>query len=120
MHINISRLENIQKIADHYGSDHQHLKTIEELRELVHEIELYLHAKDKYDITRMLDEIADVYIMTIQIMYLNKLGQYELIQHMDSKIQRKLERIETEKYLDQELEEINHRVRFEDKARDCI
>lgn len=91
----------IEEIAIHYGLENQLGKLSEELRELdlaamLAQLDLVSHGEIS-DESRfnLIDELADVLIMTGQISYLVDI-QSEVLERMDFKINRQLERIAVE------------------------
>lgn len=80
--------ENIKKIADHYGLNHQKIKLIEEMAELTQAI---CKGRD----LSIIDEIADVEIVLEQVKYLMCINAGVEAQKM-FKINRQLKRIENE------------------------
>lgn len=80
--------EDIKKIADHYGLNHQKIKLIEEMAELTQAI---CKGRD----LSITDEIADVEIMIEQVKYLMSINANVKLQRM-FKINRQLKRIENE------------------------
>lgn len=95
--------QNIQKIARHYGLEHQREKTIEECLELIQAIEKYqqeLWNEGYVCISKgyrkhIIEEIADVQIMIKQMVYL--MGCKKDLEHfMRYKIDRQLKRMKTE------------------------
>lgn len=79
-------------ILDHYGIEHQKAKTIEELAELIVAIQKNLLSDTVGLSKEVLEEIADVQIMILQLLiYTGEFSKvYEI---MDQKIKRQLERI---------------------------
>lgn len=87
--------QKIQMIAAHYGEMSQLKKTLEELDELAVEVRRMINVKENSEPTtvrehRMADEIADVRVMTDQLIYLFNLKEY-----VDDRIRYKLARQET-------------------------
>ena len=82
-------------ILDHYGIEHQKAKTIEELAELIVAIQKNLLLDTDSLSREVLEEIADVQIMILQLLsYANEFSKvYEI---MDQKIERQLNRIKEE------------------------
>jgi len=82
-------------ILDHYGIEHQKAKTIEELAELIVAIQKNLLSGTDGLSREVLEEIADVEIMILQLLsYSNKFSiVYEIL---DQKIGRQLDRIKEE------------------------
>ena len=81
--------EILEKIIKHYGPEHQRMKACEELAEL--QVEIF-HGNKK----KIVGELADVYIMLNQIMLINSIGQYEVLQEMGRKLKRTERRMKTE------------------------
>lgn len=80
--------EDLKCIADHYGLEHQLGKCKEELGELIEAI-------DSLDEKAIVEEIADVEIMTEQLKYLMRTEPSVEI-YKDYKIARQLRRISRE------------------------
>jgi NTP pyrophosphatase (non-canonical NTP hydrolase) len=80
--------EDLKYIADHYGLEHQLVKCKEELGELIKAI-------DSLDEKAIVEEIADVEIMTEQLKYLMRTEQSVEI-YKEYKIARQLRRISRE------------------------
>lgn len=80
--------EDLKYIADHYGLEHQLGKCKEELGELIQAI-------DSLDEKAIVEEIADVEIMTEQLKYLMRTEPSVEI-YKDYKIARQLRRISRE------------------------
>ena len=76
-------------IADYYGKEHQTIKAIEELAELI-------QALAKGDTENIKEEIADVRVMLEQIEYLYGVSDDEITLRMCAKLWRQLERMERE------------------------
>ena len=91
--------EKIQKIADHYGLQHQLNKSVEELVELILAIQDYsikLSSKDDdISVSHMVEEMADVSIMIEQLMYLTE-SKEEFEMYRELKINRQIGRIAEE------------------------
>ena len=79
----------IQKIADHYGKNHQTLKAIEEMAELT-------QALLKGDSVHIAEEMADVDITMEQLRYFHS-NEAEIKVIREQKIARQLARMEVEK-----------------------
>lgn len=75
----------IKVIADHYGKEHQTIKTMEELAELI-------QALAREDVENIKEELADVMVMLEQIKYLYGFSEIEINRIMFSKIVRQLGR----------------------------
>ena len=94
-------MNNIEKIADHYGLQNQLGKLSEELRELdlaamLAQLDLISHEEisDKSRFN-LIDELADVIIMVEQISYLMSV-RGRVVGRIGFKINRQLERIAAE------------------------
>ena len=81
-----------KEIADYYGKEHQTIKAIEELAELI-------QALAKGDIENIKEEIADVRVMLEQIEYLYGISDDAITLRMCAKLWRQLERMEGESQL---------------------
>lgn len=84
-----------KKIADHYGLESQLDMLQEECAELIQAVSKYRRAKCTDD--HLAEEIADVHIMTCQIVYLLDMD-FEASKWVDRKLQRQLERIKGEEH----------------------
>ena len=79
-------MKKIKAIADHYGKEHQTIKAMEELAELI-------RALAKGDIENIKEEIADVRVMLEQLEYLYGVSDDEITLRMCAKLWRQLERM---------------------------
>lgn len=70
------KTDKLLKIIDHYGEDHQRYKAAEELSELQTLLLQDANQNGKVPVNRLVEEIADVYVM---------LSQIQLIYHLDSR-----------------------------------
>lgn len=84
--------EKIKQIADHYGKKSQLLQTMEECGELTAACNKHLR---NGTVDGLIEEIADVEIMTAQIKYLMNIGMY-VNKAKENKVMRQLERMERE------------------------
>ena len=84
----------IEKILNHYDPEAQTVKAIEELAELQAELSRLLIKQG--DIEAMKSELADVVIMTSQLMYIFNVDPEELDEIATFKLDRQLQRIEEE------------------------
>ena len=82
-------MKKTKAIEDHYGKEHQTIKTMEELAELI-------QALAKGDIENIKEEIADVRVMLEQIEYLYGVSDDEITLRMCAKLWRQLERMEND------------------------
>ena len=89
----------VEKIADHYGLQHQLNKTNEELVELIQAIQNYsiklALQDDDISVSHMVEEMADVSIMIKQLMYLTE-SKEEFEMYRELKIKRQIGRIAEE------------------------
>lgn len=84
------QLRHLNTIVEHYGSDHQQRKAIEECAELTQAICKYEACLD--GVEKIVDEIADVKIMLAQLeIIFDCFGEVEA--RIEYKINRQLERI---------------------------
>ena len=97
----IKRNRAIMKIADTFGPKNQRLKLIEELSELIKELSLDV-AHDRQITQNTINEIADVYILIVQVLYLEEkdgLNANQLLEDaIEYKIYRTLKRIASNYY----------------------
>jgi NTP pyrophosphatase (non-canonical NTP hydrolase) len=84
-----------KEIADHYGLESQLDMLQEECAELIQAVSKYRRAKCTDD--HLAEEIADVHIMTVQIIDLLDI-EFEVNNWVDRKLQRQLERIKGEEH----------------------
>ena len=84
-----------KEIADHYGLESQLDMLQEECAELIQAVSKYRRAKCTDD--HLAEEIADVHIMTCQIIYLLDI-EFEANNWVDRKLKRQLERIKGEEH----------------------
>ncbi|MCD8124259.1 MAG: hypothetical protein LUE23_04370 [Lachnospiraceae bacterium] len=81
-----------KQIADHYGYTCQSIKCIEELSELIKAICKYDQSEAAVDRFHIIEELADVEIMTCQLIYL--LGCEDQVQEAaEIKLVRQLRRM---------------------------
>ena len=94
-------LDKIKEIARHYGWEEQHMIAIEEMSELTKAIcknqrkFMYVNAipiKGSKERTAIVEELADVIIMAIQLTYLLE-GEFDVKEVMEHKVERQLRRI---------------------------
>ena len=96
--------QKIKYIADHYGYEPQSRQLIEEMAELTVAInKAWRKTFDEIDKIPNMDdeehieeEIADVEIMLLQIKYLIGVGNEELLEIVEKKLDRQIERIKNE------------------------
>ena len=88
-------MNRIEFLATYYGKQHQELKTVEEIEELLYE--LYNNMIKGGVSENTPSEIADVLIMLYQLIYLYDIGE-EVEKEADFKINRQIDRIKNTKY----------------------
>ena len=96
--------QKVQYIADRYGYEPQSRQLIEEMAELTVAInKAWRKTFDEIDKIPNMDdeehieeEIADVEIMLLQIKYLIGVGNKELLEIVEKKLDRQIERIKNE------------------------
>lgn len=81
----------IGEIAEHYGARAQTLQLCEECGELIQAASKL--TKGATVISSLIEEIADVRIMTSQLMYLYGIPESEISHQIEEKLKRQLERI---------------------------
>ena len=81
-------------ILEHYGTEHQIIKAMEELGELQTVLARWLNKDERVCRLDVITEIADVKIMTEQMAW--AFGKAEVDEEIWSKMERQGERIETE------------------------
>ena len=89
-----------KKIAEHYGEAKQVLKLSEEMGELNHVLMKYLiYGNKEYPEFRkkVVEEIADVYNVLRQLIYIWNISETDILAAMAFKVDRTLKRIEREK-----------------------
>ena len=97
--------QKIQYIADHYGYESQSRQLIEEMAELTvainkawrshpNDVEVPNMGYENYK--NILEEMADTLIMVWQIKYLLGVGEGELADIVEQKLDRQIERIKNE------------------------
>lgn len=88
-------MNGIKTIAEHYGLNNQLMQTAEECAELTQAIMKVFRNGLGEERDHLIEELADVQIMTAQLEYL--LGDSALAKVKEEKIKRQLGRIENEK-----------------------
>lgn len=88
-------MNGIKTIAEHYGLNNQLMQTAEECAELTQAIMKVFRNGLGEERDHLIEELADVQIMTAQLEYL--LGDSALGKVREEKIKRQLGRIENEK-----------------------
>lgn len=88
--------QKIQYIADHYGYESQSRQLIEELSELIQAVCKHNRAFGGKEKDAIIEEIADVEIMILQIEYILGVSAMKLDNMIESKLDRQIERIKNE------------------------
>lgn len=94
--------QKIQYIAEHYGYEPQSRQLIEEMAELTVAINKgwrkkhLLEYSDGSEYEHILEEMADTLIMIWQLKYLLGVGEGELSEIVEKKLDRQIERIKNE------------------------
>lgn len=86
MDIKVENGKDVEEILNYYGEEAQALKTVEELAELQRAIV-------RQDLGNMEEEIADVFIMLIQLTKFTGISTDRIASLIDYKIDRQLKRI---------------------------
>lgn len=82
------------KIIEHYGENHQRFKAAEELSELQTLILQDANKNGKVPKSRIIEEIADVYVMLSQLKTIYKIDGRDLEPVIEYKVDRTLKEIE--------------------------
>lgn len=83
-------LDKALKIIEKYGENHQRYKTVEELSELQTLIVQDANQNGKVAIGRIVEEIADVYVMLKQLMLIYQIDSRDIQPVIDYKLDRTL------------------------------
>ena len=86
-----------RKAIQHYGETIQMFVAIEEMSELTKELTKHMRGEDNKE--AMTEEIADVYIMIEQVMYMNEISLNDVVEKMHEKLNRLKERMGKESEL---------------------
>lgn len=84
-------VQKIHEIANHYGLEHQLVKTVEELNEL--SLECAKSYRDGSITVNLINEISDVLVMLYQLVHLGQIEWKDVIEVMEFKVDRQLGRI---------------------------
>lgn len=90
------KTEKLLKIIDHYGEDHQRYKAAEELSELQTLLLQDANQNGKVPLSRINEELADVYVTLKQIELIYKIDSRDTEPLMDYKLDRTLKRMVSE------------------------
>ncbi len=91
-------MSTIKEIIKYYGKHNQKLKAVEEMAELIKEIMNDISNRGNFE--NILDEIADVYIMTDQLKHIYNIDDKQLMDKVDEKLNRTINRINKERTKD--------------------
>lgn len=94
----MNHYDSIKRIANHYGFRHQGRKLAEECSELSVAMLKYLDGEAGR--SAVIEEMADVRIMSEQMQYLMRIDRTELQKAMEAKVERQLRRMKSDKPLD--------------------
>ena len=86
--------DKLLKIINHYGLENQREYLGREYQELQDELYRYVFLGGEAD---LLTEIADVFVLSLQFLYEYGYSSEELIEEMNFKINRQMDRIKHEK-----------------------
>lgn len=100
-------MHKIRKIADHYGLNNQMSMLVEESAEFTQAVSKYRRGIVK-DMNNIKEELSDILVVAEQLKYL--LGESEVEEIMNSKIDRQLDRIRKESICNK-IEKIKIKVR---------
>lgn len=81
------------QIVEHYGKNHQRHKTAEELSELMTLVLQDANENGKVQSFRIIEEIADVYVMLTQLELIYEIDSRDIQPVIDYKLNRTLKRI---------------------------
>ena len=84
------------KIVEHFGDNHQRFKAAEELSELQTLILQDANKNGKVPKSRIIEEIADVYVMLSQLKTIYCIDSRDIEPIIDAKVERTLRQIEGE------------------------
>lgn len=94
----MNHYDSIKRIANHYGFRHQGRKLAEECSELSVAMLKYLDGEAGR--SAVIEEMADVRIMSGQMQYLMRIDRAELQKAMEAKVERQIRRMKSTKALD--------------------
>lgn len=94
----MNHYDKIKQIANHYGFRHQGRKLSEECGELSVAMLKYLDGEAGR--SAVIEEMADVRIMSEQMQYLMRIDRAELQKAMEAKVDRQIRRMKSDKPLD--------------------
>lgn len=86
-----------RKAIEKYGETIQTFVAIEEMSELTKE--LTKHMRGESNKQALTEEVADVYIMIEQVMYMNDISLNDVVEMMHEKLNRLKERMDKEREL---------------------
>jgi len=90
----IVNIEKVERILEHYGKKHQMYKVAEELSELQTIVIQDANESGKVPVSRIAEEIADVYVMLKQLEIMYCMDDRDIQPIVDYKVERTLACIE--------------------------
>ena len=88
----MNREEDLKKIIDHYGLEHQVLKLAEEAVELADACFKHLKGGYAFTVENILEELADVHIVGSQLRIVFQGDDYRDVSCFDTLVDRKIDR----------------------------
>lgn len=102
----IEMIDMSERIIEEYGVENQLNKLVEEMGELTVEV-MKLRAGEHLNNDRVLNELADVLNVALQILIVWDTDPYDIKERMYAKLERQMERIEKHKEAEEEIKEID-------------
>ena len=102
----IEMIDMFERIIEEYGVENQLNKLVEEMGELTVEV-MKLRAGEHLNNDRVLNELADVLNVALQILIVWDTDPYDIKERMYVKLERQMERIEKHKEAEEEIKEID-------------
>ena len=90
------KTDKLLKIIEHYGEDNQRYKAAEELSELQTLLLQDANQNGKVPLSRIIEELADVYVTLKQIELIYKIDSRDTGPLCDAKVERTLKRMVSE------------------------
>lgn len=98
----IEMIDMSERIIEEYGVENQLNKLVEEMGELTVEV-MKLRAGEHLNNDRVLNELADVLNVALQILIVWDTDPYDITERMYAKLERQMERIEKHKEAEEEI-----------------
>lgn len=102
----IEMIDMFERIIEEYGVENQLNKLVEEMGELTVEV-MKLRAGEHLNNDRVLNELADILNVALQILIVWNTDPYDIMERMYAKLERQMERIEKHKEAEEEIKEID-------------